>query len=216
MENAIVKDAETVEKDYQGKEVLLCQDGKYRWKYEVNMFTNPAIFITVLKVFFFTIVGLFLVFGFFLYVIHGDWEGLWWMTKGMFIALGGFFVLSVLGYLIVAWMYRGKYIALFEMDETQVKHTQLPTQLKQAQKMAFLTVLVGIFAKRPSTAGAGMLAASKNASISEFAKVRKVKPRRWMHMIKVNQLLNKNQVYVPDEDFDFVYNFIKSRCINAK
>lgn len=201
---------------YEGTEVRLCRDGKYRWKYEVNMFTNPAIFITVLKVFFFTIVGLFVVFGFFLYVIHGDWEGLWWMTKGMLIALGGFFVLSVLGYLIVAWMYRGKYIALFEMDETQVKHTQLPTQLKQAQKMAFLTVLVGIFAKRPSTAGAGMLAASKNASISEFAKVRKVKSRRWMHLIKVNQLLDHNQVYVRKEDFDFVYDYIKSRCPKAK
>ena len=216
MENAIAKNSETVEKDYQDKEVRLCKDGKYRWKYEVNMFTNPAILITVLKVFFYTIVGLYVVFGFFLYVIHGDWEGLWWMTKGMFVALGGFFVLSVLGYLIVAWMYRGKYIALFEMDETQVKHTQLPTQLKQAQKMAFLTVLVGIFAKRPSTAGAGMLAASKNASISEFARVRKVKPRRWMHLIKVNQLLDRNQVYVRKEDFNFVYDFIKSHCPKAK
>lgn len=201
---------------YEGAEVRLCKDGKYRWKYEVNMFTNPAILITVFKVFFFTIVGLYLVFGFFLYVIHGDWEGLWWMTKGMLIALGGFAVLSVLGYLIVAWMYGGKYIVLFEMDETQVIHTQLPAQFKRAQKMAFLTVLVGLFSKRPATAGAGMLAASRNSSTSVFAQVRKVKRRRWMHLIKVNQLLFKNQIYVSDEDFDFVYDFIRSRCINAK
>lgn len=201
---------------YEGEEVRLCRDGKYRWKYEVNMFTNPAILITVLKVFFFTIVGLYLVFGFFLYVIHGDWEGLWWMTKGMLIALGGFAVLSVLGYLIVAWMYGGKYIALFEMDETQVIHTQLPTQFKKAQKVALLTVLVGLFAKRPSTAGAGALAASRNSSTSVFAHVRKIKRRRWMHLIKVNQLLNRNQVYVPKEDYDFVYDYIKSHCTKVK
>ena len=34
---------------YEGAEVRLCKDGKYRWKYEVNMFTNPAILITVFK-----------------------------------------------------------------------------------------------------------------------------------------------------------------------
>ena len=201
---------------YEGAEVRLCKDGKYRWKYEVNMYTNPAILITVFKVFFFTIVGLYVVFGFFLYVIHGDWQGLWWMTKGLFIALGGFAVLCVLGYLVVAWMYGGKYVALFEMDEDQVKHTQLPAQFKKAQKVAFLTVLVGLFAKRPTTAGAGALAASRQSSTSEFANVKSVKHRRRMHLIKVNQLLNRNQVYVPDEDFDFVYDFIKSHCPKVK
>ena len=29
-------------------------------------------------------------------------------------------------------------------------------------------------------------------------------------------LLEKNQVYVPDGDFDFVLDWIKTRCVNAK
>ena len=29
--------------DYQGERVRLCKDGKYRWKYEMNMITNPTI-----------------------------------------------------------------------------------------------------------------------------------------------------------------------------
>ena len=66
---------------YEGTEVRLCKDGKYRWKYEMNMLTNPMIFLTVLKVFGGVVIGLFLVFGFFLYVIHGDWEGLWGMAR---------------------------------------------------------------------------------------------------------------------------------------
>ena len=76
--------------------------------------------------------------------------------------------------------------------------------------------MAGVAGGSFSTAGAGMLAASKNASVSEFAKVRKVKPRRWLGVIKVNQLLERNQVYVRKEDFDFVYDFIKSHCPNAK
>ena len=202
--------------DYEGEEVRLCTDGKYRWKYEVNMFTNPAILITVFKVFLITIVGLFVVFGFFLYVIHGDWQGLWWMAKGMFIALGVFFVLSVLGYLLVALMYHGKYIVLFEMDENEVVHTQVPAQFEKARKIGAITAFAGLLSHRPGVAGAGLMSASRNSSTSLLSNVRQVKPRRWMHLIKVNQLLNRNQVYVRKEDFDFVYDFIKSHCPNAK
>ena len=64
--------------------------------------------------------------------------------------------------------------------------------------------------------GAGLLAASKNKLSSTLADVSKLVPRRWMNMIKVNQLLNKNRVYVPDEDFDFVYQFLCQHCPKAK
>ena len=36
--------------DYRGSDVRFCTDGKYRWVYEMGMFTNPTIFWTVLKV----------------------------------------------------------------------------------------------------------------------------------------------------------------------
>ena len=92
----------------------------------------------------------------------------------------------------------------------------MPRQVKKAEVIGFITVLVGAMAKKPTTMGAGLLAASKSRSSSEFANVRRVKTYRKRNLIKVNQLFNKNQVYVANEDFDFVYNYIKSRCINAK
>lgn len=217
MDDSLVPKSESLApNDYQGSKVRLCKDGKYRWKYELNMYKNPALLITVFKVFLYTIVGLFLVFGFFLYVIHGDWAGLWGMTKGMFVALGIFAVLSVLGYLIVAWMYGGRYVVIFEMDEQQIKHIQLPAQFDKARKIGFITAIVGLLARKPSVAGAGMMSASKSSSTSLLKNVRKVKPRRRLQLIKVNQLLSHNQVYVPKQDFDFVYDFLKSHCSNAK
>lgn len=196
--------------DYRGSDVRLCADGKYRWVYEMGMFTNPTIFWTVLK------------------VLGGVWIAIWIVEvlvrgfedflpslKVFAIVMAVIVVISFLGYLVVAIMYGGKYVVLFEMDEKEVSHIQMPRQYKKAQVMGWITAMAGLSSGSLSTAGAGMLAASKSSSTSVLANVCKVKAYRRRHLIKVNQLLNKNQVYALDEDFDFVYNFLKSYCPNA-
>lgn len=215
MDNSIEKASQAVEsKTYQGKEVRLCNDGKYRWAYEMNLLKNPTIFFTVLKVMMISI-GIVWLFG--LVIGLGDMSldyFLFW-TKLSAIMLGVFVVLTIISVLIMAAIL-GKYVVLFEMDEMGVTHIQMPRQVKKAEVIGLITALVGAMAKRPTTMGAGLLAASKTKSTSVFANVRRVKARRRLNLIKVNQLFNKNQVYVPDVDFDFVYDFIKSRCTNAK
>lgn len=202
--------------DYEGTEVRLCEDGKYRWKYELNMITNPVIMITVFKVFFFIIIGMALVFGTIFLISDGNWNGVVGMFKVLGIVLGIFAVLTFLGTALISLVYGGKYVVLFEMDDKEIVHTQMPVQQKKARKLAILTFFVGLLAKRPSTMGAGMLSSAKSSSTSEFSKVRRVRSHRWLHTIKVNQLLEHNQVYVPDEDYDFVYDYIKSHCPNLK
>ena len=199
-------------KQNEDARVRLCEDGKYRWIYEMNMLTNPTIFLTVFKIFFYIILAGWLIFGTFLYLIHGDFAGFLDFSKGALIAIAGMAALMFLGVLLLSALYGGKYVVLFEMDEQEIKHIQLPRQVKKAQALSLLTALVGIAAKRPTTVGAGLLASGKTTSTSEYKKVRRVVARRALHLIKVNQLLEKNQIYVPDEDFDFVYEYIKSRC----
>ena len=63
--------------------------------------------------------------------------------------------------------------------------------------------------------GTGVLAASRTTSRSTLVNVKKLTPVRWMNLIKVSQLLQKNRVYVPDEDFDFVYDFLCHNSPNA-
>ena len=202
--------------DYMGEEIRLCTDGKYRWVYKLSMLKNPTILLTVFKVFAYIIVVGFLIFGFFLYVIHGDWAGLWGMAKATGLVLLIFLVLTFLGVVLVAIAYRGNYEVLFVMDEKEIAHIQVPQQFKKAQKLAAVTAMAGTAGGSLTTAGAGMLAATKNSSTSVFAHVKRVKARRRFNLIKVNQLFEKNQVYVAAEDFDFVYNYIKSRCPKVK
>ena len=214
MNTEITKQEHIESTTYQGKEVRLCADGKYRWAYEMNLLKNPTIFLTVLKVMMISS-GIVWLFG--LVVGLGDMDldyFLFW-TKLMGIVIGVVVVLAIISIPIVAAIL-GKYVVLFEMDEKEVTHIQMPRQVKKAEVIGLITVLVGMAAKNPTTMGTGMLAAAKTKSTSEFANVRRVKGRRRLNLIKVNQLLNKNQVYVADEDFDFVYDYIRSHCVNAK
>lgn len=222
MEPILAQSGDLESVDYEGPRVRLCQDGKYRWTYEFNMLKNPAIILVVYKLF-----GILLSIPFLINVIYlakngelqKEWNDRLWSgsnPKVWLVVMAVFVVLILISYLIVAWTYGGKYIVHFTLDEQCVIHEQEPAQVQRARKLGLLTVLVGILAKRPSTVGAGMLATSRSTSTSVFDNVRRIKPRRYIELIKVNQLLDRNQVYVPKEDFDFVLNFIRTHCPKAK
>lgn len=196
-------------------------DGKYRWTYTLNMFTNPAILVTVLKI----IVPLFsipLIWVLISTAIHNEWAEAWEGNlfnsniKMCIFILVLFLFISLLSYLIVAAMHQGKYIVHFTMDEKELVHATDGMQQKKARRMGALTMLAGAAAGRPSVMGAGALAAGRTTSTTQLAMVRRIKVRRRFNLIKVNQLLNHNQVYVPAEDFDMVLNFIRGHCPKAK
>ena len=188
-------------------------DGKYRWTYEMSLFKNPTIFILVWKIFFFIILG---IFAFMVIVDIADWGGfdgerflnslkiMGWFLLGMTALVG-------VSYLIYAAVMGGKYVVEFEMDERGINHRQIPAQAEKAGKIGQAAVAAGLGTGRLSAVGAGM-SAQRTEMYSEFARVRKVRayPRR--NLIKVNERLNHNQVYVGREHFDFVESFIRSHC----
>lgn len=193
-------------------------DGVYRWTYALNMLTNPAILVTVLKI----IVPLFsipLIVTLIRTAIDNDWAEAWegniWNSniKICIFLVVLFIGIALLSYLIVAAMYKGKYIVHFTMDEKKLVHATDPVQQRKARTMGALTAIAG----RSLTAkGAGVIAASRTTSTTELAMVRRIKVRRHFNLIKINQLLSHNQVYVPSEDFDMVLNFLREHCPKAR
>ena len=192
--------------------IWLCADGKYRWVYEMNMLRNPTILLTVWKV-----MGISFGITFLFVLILGLFK-----NPGMkdILELAGVFVLiflvvgvviGLIAYLIVAGEYGWKYIVLFEMDETSIRHIQMKKQFDKAKAMSLMTALIGAAAGKPGRVGTGLLAAGKQSSTSEFARVKAVIAHRRRNVIKVNETLEHNQVYAADEDFDFVLNYICER-----
>jgi hypothetical protein len=197
--------------------VQLFPDGKYRWVYEVPMLRNPSILFDVYKV---LGVSFFIVWLFNVILISCEeglsLDSLWGVTSGFLVLLGVFLVIGYVAYIIVAWYYGWKYIVLFTLDEKEVKHQQMPRQVKKAKVLGALTALAGAAAGRPGVVGTGILSATRFSSTSVLANVEHLVPRRRLNLIKVNQLLNRNRVFVPDEDFDFVYDFLCRHCPNAR
>lgn len=190
--------------------VQLCQDGVYRWVYELSMLKNPAILLTLLKIFGAIIGGMWLLLN-----IMDGFSSFLETTKVMAFILAGVLVLILISYLVVAAMYGGKYCVLFEMNENEIAHIQLPAQFKKAQVAGWIAMLAGAIAGNPVATGAGILAASRNKLTSRFKDVRSIKPDPARHIIKLNGTLKANQIYIDDAGFDFVLNFIRSNCPKA-
>ena len=191
--------------------IILGDDGKYRWIYEMSLLKNPTIFILIWKIFFFIILGIF-AFVMLFDAISGNADGeaflnslrfLGWFLLGMTVIVG-------ISMLIYAAIMGGKYVVLFTMDENGINHEQVPTQAKKAKKIGEAALLAGALSGSFGGASAG-IAAQRTSMYSEFSKVRRVKacPRR--HLIKVRQSISNNQVYAAPEDYDFVLSYITQR-----
>ena len=207
---------------YEGSRVRLCEDGKYRWTYEFNMLKNPAIILVVYKIFL-ILLSLPFIINVIVLAAHGELREAWnerlWSgsnPKVWLVVMAVFVVIILLSYLIVAWMYGGKYIVHFTLDEQTLTHEMEAAQYERTRKLGILTAIVGILSKKPSTVGTGMIVASRSKSTSVLENVRRIKPRRAIELIKVNMLLDRNQVYVQKEDYDFVLDYLRQHCPKAK
>lgn len=202
---------------FSSKNIILGKDGKYRWVYEVHLLKNYVILWEVYRVFAITAVICYFLVGCIGFCSDG-FDALKSMVpspKYVAIVIAAILVVGFLGYFLYAAINGWKYCVRFTMDDKEVVHEMMPKHAKKAQVVSTLTVLAGLLSGRPGTVGAGMLAA-RTTSVSTFSDVRKVKGVKKRNLIKVNERLSRNQVYVEKEDFDFVYNYICEHCPNAK
>lgn len=209
------------EEQHYGSRPILCPDGKYRWTYEVNLYKNMSIFSDLMKV----MAGSFGIVFLLMFVVNLFDRHLDWMmslnTLLVFLGILAFLMLiSVISYYLWAYLSGGSYEALFVMDEQGVGHYQAARQRKLGKKIGVAGVLVGMVASSPGVAGSALAAASASGFRTEFASVRSVKTVRRRDLIKVNELLTKNRIYVADNrDYEWVLEYITvrvRRCKNSR
>lgn len=197
--------------------IKIGKDGVIRWVYEVNMWKNPVILITITKV-----VVLCSMFPALLVSVGTLFDGdglllaitLFIKTTALVTAiLGG---LMIITYPIMIIINGGKYCVVFEMDEKGINHIQMQKQFKKNQTISMITILAGTLSGNVQTTAAGLLSGSKQNLYCSFSKVKTVAINKKRHVIYVNETLNRNQVYVDTADFDLVKDYIIKHSTNAK
>lgn len=200
-----------------GSSIAVDEDGVYRWVFEYSLWRDPTVFLTILKVFGGVGIGLVILMTIF-DLVDGNWGIVDMADRLRFdaIILAICVGLAVVGYVVFALMQGGSYCVLFTMDDASVENRPLPKEMKKTEAIGALNVLMGLATGNPTQVGIGLTVASNDSMTSDFANVRSIQgyPRRGV--IKVNEPLAKNQVYVEKGDYEFVYGFICERCPNAK
>ena len=205
-----------VDSFYNSKNISMCPDGKYRWVYELDMYKSSAIIKELWRVL--LISGVIVVA--FLFIINimdnNLMDTLRFVAQSAAVLFGIFLVLSIVGYLVFAFIIGGKYCVVFEMDEEGINHKQHQKHVKKAQLIGAITALAGAGAGNLSTVGTGVLAAARTSMYTGFDDVKELEILPKERLIRLNETLSRNQVYAADEDFAFVASYIQARCRNAK
>jgi hypothetical protein len=195
--------------------VVMGEDGVMRWVYEMNMWKNPTLVITIWKVLMLAALAPALLV-FFLNLGDGIGSAFLALVKILVIVAGIVTGLMLLAYPLVAIMNGGIYCVIFEMDDKSVKHIQMQKQFKKSQILAMIVSIAGVITGNIQATAAGMLAGSKQSTLSSFENVNSITVNEKRHVIYVNEKLTKNQVYADTGDFAFISNTIIGRCKKAK
>ena len=211
MENII--NSETELPKNESKNIVLCRDGAYRWVYELNLFRDFSILGLVLKLFGGIILAGAVIF--FIVELFGshDYMGVLQMAG---IMIGIFLVLSVLGYLLYAAIMGGSYCVVFTMDDKGILHEQQARQAKKADLISDLLVIAGALSGNVTTIGVGLSSAKRTTMHTTFKGTKKLSGFAKRGLIKLDSPMDHNRVYCEEEDFNFVWNYIKSRCEGAE
>ena len=183
--------------------IFLCEDGAYRWVYEVDLRKNNVIAGSLVKV---TLIVILVILVPVLLMTGTDLVSMLLLIPAILV---GAAVLFFIGYVLNALLHGGKYCAVFTMDEEKIVHAQTKKQVKKGR---ILAVISAVALNDPST-GITLLAAEKFTSAYRDVKSIEVEPAK--DLIRVNETLVKNQIYVYPHQLEFVADYIISRCPNA-
>ena len=189
------------------------EDGTYDWIYCMNMMKD----LSMLK-FYYKVIGL----CFLPIILLMMWMALTgrfdWSS---FLIVMLCFVVVLLIVVFAVWLvnklFQSKYMLIYQMNNEGLTFSQTTDQAEMTRTIAAASAAASAAGGHTGgvISGSGM-ALSPNAYYSEFSKVRSVRGVRKDNLIWVNTFLQFQQVYVPAGSYDFVWNYITQRCVNAR
>lgn len=177
---------------------------KISWEIDIPLLNNKILIKQILMVFVITYIIISLLMSF-IFLFNGEFKTIPTLLLIFLLVCVGLFVLS----LIVMLLIFGNRMRLrFTVDKKGVLYEMIDTRGK---KLTTLAIILGLFSKRPTSTGAGLIAKSQERVFIDFKNVVKIDERD-----KEKTILLKNEwrtllaIYCKEENYDNVKEFLKS------
>ena len=201
------------EEDGDGREIgklYRMPDGSYEWLYELDMKKNNSILKVVLIAIAASCIPILLMMVF-LNFRDGFDPMMNLVTFGSILAA---ILIGLICYWMVGVRYRWSYFMVYRMDEEGISFRQVKGQKKQTAEAGRAIALLGAASGSIGAVSAGMGMAD-NSSLSKFKDVKKISLNRYTNQIDVISPFLVNMVYVTDEYYDFVLDYLVRHCPDA-
>ena len=190
--------------------VTLCDDGVYRWSYDMDMWHNRFMLRHVLTIVcaMSVLVSLTMLAAFGLRRVSPRFAALLFL-----IPAGALIALTLLIYLICALAMRGNYHLRFEMDENKIVLVQTAETENRNRVLTTVSTVAGIAAGQRNKAYRvnATLRAADSVGTTAFANVTRVRLFPDDDVIDLWEWFGMNQIYVPREDYALVRDFMLAR-----
>ena len=190
--------------------VTQCDDGVYRWSYDMDMWHNRFMLRHVLTI----VCAMSVLVSLTMLAAFGPRR-----VSPLFAALlflipaGALSALTQLVYLVCALVMRGNYHLRFEMDENKIILVQTAETEERNRALAAVATVAGIAAGQRNKAYRvnATLRAAGSVGKTAFPDVTRVRLFPEDDVIDLWEWFGMNQIYVPGEDYGFVRDFILAR-----
>lgn len=133
-------------------------------------------------------------------------------TSGILYPLISIGVLFIVGFLFIMLIYGGSYAAGYVIDKNGILNY---TQRKHAKRNTIintLLIIIGLFSRRPSVVGAGLLAQTRQSVFLKWKSIRKVKVYSKSKSIVIKGgFTEKIAVFCNEDNFQIVRDVILSK-----
>ena len=137
---------------------------------------------------------------------------IFYVIANMFLILF-LFLITIPAYLAIAAIMGGTYAALFVMDENSIEHHQMPKKVKKLQLINTIGGWIGAAKGDLSMVGLSLFSSGVQVTKTDFKNVHSIKTAPRRNLIKLTEAwYSWNHIYVDDQDYDWVCQYIKDHC----
>ncbi|HBH13363.1 MAG: hypothetical protein XD91_1617 [Clostridiales bacterium 38_11] len=133
-------------------------------------------------------------------------------SRDAFYGIGLIILLMLVTAMFIMIVFGGKYAVEFEMDENGITCKSQEHYRQKSTIIGFLTIILSIFSKNPTTAGAGLLSQTKHVVRIRWSKIREIKfyPKYQTILIKEDALSSLG-IFCTKDNYTAIAAYIKNR-----